>query len=624
VRRLVLLGIAAACLCAPLQAASAASPPRLVEANATFPHRLYVLTLSKRSSIVTGDVTVSENGGPVSHLSVTPAGAAGKSGFGTVLLIDASNSMRGDPIAGAMKAARAFAGRRNPGQKLALVTFNSSSNIVLPFTSDGTQITTALARAPQLAEGTHIYDAVQDAVGLVDRAGLKAATVVLVSDGADVGSHSSLKSAAAALRSHHIRLYSVGLKSGAFDAVALRRLAAAGGGTLSVATSPQSLAKIYDDLGFRLANEYLVQYDSLALPNRTINVHVDVAGFGAAAAGYRTPALPVHIQGPHHGSRVSAVLESWELMFVLVVLITWLLFFAFRRVIAGPASTIQARLGEFVSVTREDERRRREEVQALLRRRQQAARSSIGFWKTFVEETELIQLNISPTRVAAWAVATGLVLFMIAFAAGSALIGFFLFFVPPLVVRGYVRRKLKRMRAAFADQLADNLEVLASALRAGHSLIGGLAVVVEDAAEPSKTEFRRVLADEQLGVPLEDALRVTVRRMANRDLDQVAVIVVLQRDAGANSAEVLDQIVDNIRARQEIRRLVRVLTSQGRMARWIVSILPVGLLLIISLINPSYMHPMWHETIGHIFLSFAAIMIVCGSLIIGKIIDIDA
>ncbi len=145
----------------------------------------------------------------------------------------------------------------------------------------------------------------------------------------------------------------------------------------------------------------------------------------------------------------------------------------------------------------------------------------------------------------------------------------------------------------------------------------------DDAAEPSKSEFRRVLADEQLGVPLEDALRVTVRRMANRDLDQVAVIVVLQRDAGANSAEVLDQIVDNIRSRQEIRRLIRVLTAQGRMAKWIVSLLPVALLLAISLINPGYMRPMWHETVGHLFLALAAVMVVAGSIVIGRIIDID-
>ena len=69
-----------------------------------------------------------------------------------------------------------------------------------------------------------------------------------------------------------------------------------------------------------------------------------------------------------------------------------------------------------------------------------------------------------------------------------------------------MKRRLRKKRRAFADQLPDNLEVVASALRAGHSLVGALSVVVEDAAEPSRTEFRRVVADEQLGVPLEDSI----------------------------------------------------------------------------------------------------------------------
>ena len=91
----------------------------------------------------------------------------------------------------------------------------------------------------------------------------------------------------------------------------------------------------------------------------------------------------------------------------------------------------------------------------------------------------------------------------------------------PFAVRALIRRKVDRRRADFSEQLPDNLQVLASALRAGHSLVGALSVVVEDAAEPSQSEFRRVIADEQLGVPLEDALNVVARRMESRDLEQV-------------------------------------------------------------------------------------------------------
>ena len=74
--------------------------------------------------------------------------------------------------------------------------------------------------------------------------------------------------------------------------------------------------------------------------------------------------------------------------------------------------------------------------------------------------------------------------------------------------------------------------------------------------------------------------------------------------------------------RQAIRRLVRTLTAQGRLSRWIVSILPVGLLVFISAVNPSYMKPMFTHTSGKFMLGLGATMIVAGSLVIKKIVNI--
>lgn len=194
--------------------------------------------------------------------------------------------------------------------------------------------------------------------------------------------------------------------------------------------------------------------------------------------------------------------------------------------------------------------------------------------------------------------------------------------VLPFLVRGFITQRVERKRRAFGDQLPDNLDVVASGLRAGHSLVGGLSLVVNDASEPSRTEFQRVVADEQLGVPLEDALQTVARRMDNRDIEQVALVSSLQRETGGNAAEVLDRVIENIRERQGLRRLVRTLTAQGRLSRWIVSALPVGLLLLISAINPTYMKPLFHHTSGKVILAVGAIMIVAGSLVIKKIVEI--
>ena len=137
--------------------------------------------------------------------------------------------------------------------------------------------------------------------------------------------------------------------------------------------------------------------------------------------------------------------------------------------------------------------------------------------------------------------------------------------------------------------------MLASALRAGHSLVGALTVVADDATEPSKTEFRRVLAEEAFGVQLEDAFKVTVERMENQDLDQVALVARLQREMGSNSAEVLDKVIETVRGRMELRRLVRTLTAQGRFSRWILTALPIGIAVVLTLISSTYMHPLFHK-----------------------------
>ena len=192
----------------------------------------------------------------------------------------------------------------------------------------------------------------------------------------------------------------------------------------------------------------------------------------------------------------------------------------------------------------------------------------------------------------------------------------------PFAVRGWIRRKLEGRRRAFAEQLPDNLQVLASALRAGHSFVGALSVVVDDASEPARSEFRRVVADEQLGVPLEEALKTVVRRMDNDDLDQVALVAALQRRTGGNMAEVLDRVTDTIRERFELRRMVATLTAQGRLSRWVVSALPVVLLAAISALNPAYVNPLFTTTGGRVMLIGATLMVVAGSLVIKRIVDI--
>lgn len=193
----------------------------------------------------------------------------------------------------------------------------------------------------------------------------------------------------------------------------------------------------------------------------------------------------------------------------------------------------------------------------------------------------------------------------------------------PLVTRSVVKRRVARTRKLFEQQLADNLDVVSSALRVGHSIAGSFAVTVEAADEPSRSELGRAIAEEQLGVPLDVALRNVAGRMQSRDLDQVALVVRLQRDAGTNAAEVIDQVAENVRGRMDLERLVRTLTAQGRMARWIVSALPLFLFGAMFVLNREYLAPLWEMDLGKAGMVLALIMIATGSLIIKKIVEIE-
>jgi tight adherence protein B len=150
-----------------------------------------------------------------------------------------------------------------------------------------------------------------------------------------------------------------------------------------------------------------------------------------------------------------------------------------------------------------------------------------------------------------------------------------------------------------------------------------MSVMVDGADEPSKLEFRRVLQDEQLGVPLDQALMVMSRRMVNKDIEQVAIVTRLQREAGGNTAEVLDRVADNIRARAELRRLIRVLTAQGRLARWVLTMMPIALTGFILLINPSHLDPLFDTNVGHLFLVLWFVTMILGWYVIKKIVEIE-
>jgi tight adherence protein B len=187
-----------------------------------------------------------------------------------------------------------------------------------------------------------------------------------------------------------------------------------------------------------------------------------------------------------------------------------------------------------------------------------------------------------------------------------------------------ITRSARRQRVLFDEQLPAHLQELASAMRAGHSMISGIGVMTDGAVEPTRGEFQRVIADEQLGMQLEEALRSVALRMGARDMEQVAVVAELHRQTGGNMAEVLDRVAESVRARAELRRELRTLTAQARGSRWIVTLIPPALVLVIEAVNPSYLKPLFNTRTGNILIGLAIALICSGSVVMGRIVRIEA
>jgi tight adherence protein B len=210
---------------------------------------------------------------------------------------------------------------------------------------------------------------------------------------------------------------------------------------------------------------------------------------------------------------------------------------------------------------------------------------------------------------------------VLALAAGKAVLAL-LALVAPVVVYRVVAARANKARREFDAQLADNLQVVASAMRAGQSFVGALAVAVEDALEPAKRELHRAVTDERLGVPLEEALGRAARRMRSEELEYVGMVAMLQRETGGSTAEVLDRITQTIRERAELKRLVRTLTAQGRLGGAIVSAIPFGLTLMFLVTRPGYFNPLVHNAFGVVCIVVAATMAIAGWITIRKLVDI--
>lgn len=214
---------------------------------------------------------------------------------------------------------------------------------------------------------------------------------------------------------------------------------------------------------------------------------------------------------------------------------------------------------------------------------------------------------------------------LVAAAAGVVLVGpilgLLLAVAVPLVVRIGLGVKAGRRRSAFADQLDDSLQLLASSLRAGHSMLQALASVAREAEEPTSVEFARIINETRVGRQLSDSLDETAARMESEDFTWVTQAIAINREVGGNLAEVLDGVGNTIRERNQIRRQVKALSAEGKLSAYVLMALPFGIAGFLMFSNPAYMAKFTQSLLGYGLIGAGVVLLIIGALWLRKVVS---
>ena len=186
---------------------------------------------------------------------------------------------------------------------------------------------------------------------------------------------------------------------------------------------------------------------------------------------------------------------------------------------------------------------------------------------------------------------------------------------------GIVWFKGQRRLQAFENQLPDLLIGMAASLKAGHSFKQGLQAIVDEGIDPAGKEFNRVLTESRLGRPMEDALDDMATRVGSANLSFIITAIGIQQQVGGSLASLFDMVSDTVRNRQQFARKIKALTAMGRMSAYVLIGLPFFLAGALTLMNPSYMAPLYQTSAGHKMIITSIVMMFVGSLFLKRIVS---
>jgi len=564
-----------------------------------------------------------ENGTPVTAADAVNLGRSAT----IVLAIDRSRSMAGQSIADASAAADTFVTTKPAGDSIGVLAFGSSALRLTSFSTstidaDGALRTISVDRHP----GTALYDAIVMGAGELAGRSEGGRVLIVLTDGKDVSSRAKLADAIAAARSAGVAVYPIAIAGPEYTPQPLQQLAAATGGIFFRASDSSALTGVYARIASQLSRTWQISYLTAARPGDALNLRVTVPGQGAAARDVQVPAGPGGATAPPGPSRLlpDRFYRSAAGTAVLALTIGILALIGYLIVLRAQKSLwLKKRLEPHLAEGRVKKvnEQRFSSFAALAKWTER----TLGNMKQFLWLSRMLERSDLPIRAGEFAyivVGCGFALGLLAgVIAGSAIVFFIGLLVGGSLPLGFVQFKARRRLRAFDDQLPDLLVTLAASLKAGHSFRQGIQSVVDEGMEPAAREFRRVLTDTRLGRPIEDSLNEMAERIGSKNFTFVINAVTIQRQVGGSLASLFDMVAETVRSRQQFARRIRALTAMGRLSAYVLVALPFFLVMVITLINRSFMRPLWTQHAGHVLVIVGLVMMAFGSLILRKIVS---
>jgi tight adherence protein B len=577
-----------------------------------------------RMSVVTPSPTTRpprllENGRPVTGLLAENLGRA-KS---VVLAVDRSQSMKGKPFRDAVAAAQAFL-LAKPGQdRVAVATFATKPVVLTGFsTSPGDAQSALRSVSVDPVEGTTLYDSLVQSARALASEPHAGRVIIAVTDGNETKSAASLQNAIAAAREAGASVYVVAIESELFNPAPLKSIARATGGSYRGANSSRELGAIYASIARELQRTWRLEYPTAARPGDELRLQA-LTPAGKAAGGLSIP-------GTDRASNNDSLLP--ERLYqagtpVMALLVGLLVLLAGTFAMAAARGErlrrqLAPHLGQTTARTKlKQERERLAVLSSLFGATEQA----FSHWKQWRSMQRMLERADLPLRTVEFVYLMGAAAVVFGLVAAVTAPSSFMILLAMLaggaVPFGFVWFKGQKRINAFEDQLPDLLITLAASLKAGHSFKQGLQSVVDEGRPPASKELKRVLTEARLGRSIDDALQEMALRVGSKNFDFVITAVTIQRQVGGSLAGLIDMVADTVRQRQQFARKIKGLTAMGRASAYVLMGLPFFIGLIITVMNPRYMQPLYHTSTGHKLIMSGLAMMCFGAVVLRKIVS---